>query len=96
MSDDKKLLFLYNKIDIPAIAMHEWMKVPEFVQDMLDKVSKSETIDNWTVYKSMEEIYWGLERQKESGNSADVSYRLLRRSMTRLRNKVQTGEDIYK
>ncbi len=97
MSDDiKKLGFLYGKIDVPTIAMTEWMKIPDFVQDMLDKVSKSETIDDWVVYKSMDEIYWGLEQRKEQDRDKHINYRLLRRAITCLKRVVLTGEDIYK
>ena len=85
---DTRLDFMYNKISLPHILLSQWMKVPEFVDCMLDKVSKSETIDNSTVLPVMKTIYRQLEEEVLSGHPRDLSYGSLRTGINMITRKL--------
>ena len=52
-----RLNFMYNKISIPKMSMVYWMKVPEFVAEMLERFERGDTIDDQSVYPVMKKVY---------------------------------------
>ena len=86
---NSKLLFLFNKIDIPPIYMFYWLSVPEFEQAMLRLVNEGKSIDNRVVYENMAEIYNNLLPYKGTERPADYNFYQMRRGINKLSKALQ-------
>lgn len=86
---NSKLLFLFNKIDIPQIYMFYWLSVPEFEQAMLRLVNEGKSIDNRVVYENMAEIYNNLLPYKGTERAADYNFYQMRRGINKLSKALQ-------
>lgn len=80
-----KLNFMYKKIPVPKKSMAYWMTIPEFLDEMLEKVEHSETIDCPVVYESMQRIYDQMYLLRIDGRKVDFNFRLARRSINYLK-----------
>ncbi len=76
-----KLRFLFKKTSMSKYELVEWLKVPEFVDTMLDMVAKSQPIDNSTMLPIMEKIYLRLSFEPPLSG---VNYYNLRRGINRI------------
>ena len=70
--------FIFENVSMPRIAMYEWLKVPEFVSAMLDKVFASEPLTDEAVLPDILAIYKKLESEEETSPRAGLQYNLLR------------------
>lgn len=81
---NNKLLFLFNKINIPKMSMLYWLCVPEFEQAMLKLVNEGKSINNRVVYENMTEIYNNLLPYKGTEKATNCNFCQMRRGINQL------------
>ena len=81
----RQLNFLKKKIAAPYQSLEYWLTVPEFVNEMVEKVRNGDTIDNRVVYDSISEIYREREKVKWTNEAGTFNYRLANAAVKRLR-----------
>lgn len=86
---NSKLLFLFNKIDIPKMSMLYWLCVPEFEQAMLNLVNEGKSIDNRVVYENMTEIYNNLLPYRGTEKATNCNFCQMRRGINKLSKALQ-------
>ena len=92
-NDVRQLNFLKKKISAPYQSIEYWLTVPEFVDDMLEKVRNRETIDNRVVYESISAIYKRKELVKWTSEAGSFNYRLANAAVKRLRKVLGIIDD---
>ena len=83
--DIHKLDFLKKKISAPYQSIEYWLTVPEFVDEMLDKVSRNAVIDDAVVYEVMNRIYDEKAKFKWTEQGKSFNYRMAWSAVKRLR-----------
>lgn len=88
-----KLNFLKKKISLPYIYLSYWLTVPEFVNEMLDKVRDQKTIDDRVVYDVISKIYDDRLKYSWTDEAEDFNYRFALSSIKRLRNVLELNDE---
>lgn len=82
-TDVSRFAFLFKKISMPTNCMREWIRVPEFANEINILLDAGDTIDNQRVF----EICNGIisEKAKNRKTNEGFHFQTLRRGMNHIR-----------
>lgn len=79
-----KLNFMFNKISVPKMSMVYWLKVPEFVDAILEMYEGQKVIDDATVHEVMVRVYDQTIAYKGTDRAKDYNYAKMRQGIKHL------------
>lgn len=86
----ERLSFLFKKISMPKACMATWLSSEEMVQELLELVQYSETIDDYTFLRLAEKVY--DEMSSHHKDFPNFRFHSARKGMNHLRRALAEQE----
>ena len=102
MSNDKstnipnRIGFLFKTSDAPKVSLAYWVTVPEFVEEISNAINNGISINDEYIFNVMKRIYAQKDELRKQGTGVDFSFRLSRRSLRILSEKIYGNRDSWK
>lgn len=90
-TDVSRFSFLFKKISMPTNCMREWLRVPEFANEVNALLDSSATIDNQKVFEICSKIVAEKTEHKESNK--EFHFQTLRRGVNHVKRALN-GESL--